>query len=115
MEKVINIDGHDIKFACTAGTPRRYRMMFRKDILTEMRKISEEAQKGSDLSAEGTETIENLAYVMAKQADPDIADNPLDWLDGFAPFSIYNNFPSLIELWTESTQTVERAKKKLKQ
>ena len=45
------------------------------------------------------EMFENIAYVMAKHADPSIPDNPEDWLDEFNTFSIYQVLSKLIELW----------------
>ena len=44
------------------------------------------------------EMFENIAYVMAKHADPSIPDNPEEWLDEFNTFSIYQVLPKLIEL-----------------
>lgn len=126
MEKVITIDGRDIPFACTAGTLRRYRQMFHRDILRDMKKITAAALKSADLPKDAAElksadlpedaaeTIENLAYIMAKQADPDIPDMDT-WLDQFEPLSIYNSFPDLMDLWLHTNEAVERAKKKLNQ
>lgn len=126
MEKVITIDGRNIPFSCTAGTLRRYRQMFHRDILRDMKKITAAALESADLpkdaadlesaylSEDAAETIENLAYIMAKQADPDIPDMDT-WLDQFEPLSIYNSFPDLMDLWLHTNEAVERAKKKLNQ
>ena len=35
------------------------------------------------------EMFENIAYIMAKHADPNIPDTPEEWLDEFNTFSIY--------------------------
>ena len=43
--------------------------------------------------------MRNIAYVMAKHADPSIPDTPEEWLDGFNTFSIYQVLPQIIELW----------------
>ena len=47
---------------------------------------------------DGLEMFENIAYVMAKHADPSIPDTPEEWLDGFNTFSIYQVLPQIIEL-----------------
>ncbi len=114
MDKVITIDGRDIPFSCTAGTLRRYRQMFHRDVLRDMKKITAAARESADLPDDAADTIENLAYIMAKQADPDLPDMET-WLDQFEPLSIYNSFPDLMDLWLHTNEAVERAKKKLNQ
>ena len=42
--------------------------------------------------------FENIAYIMAKHADPGIPDTPEEWLDEFNTFSIYQVLPKIIEL-----------------
>ena len=41
----------------------------------------------SSLDLFSLEMFENIAYVMAKHADPSIPDNPEEWLDEFNTFS----------------------------
>ena len=57
------------------------------------------------------EMFENIAYVMAKHANPSIPDTPEECLDGFNTFSIYQVLPQIIELWGLNTQTEVQAKK----
>ena len=61
------------------------------------------------------EMFENIAYVMAKHADPSIPDTPEEWLDGFNTFSIYQVLPQIIELWGLNTRTEVQAKKNFAQ
>lgn len=111
MEKVLNIDGHEVRFKASGATPRIYRKMFRQDIFADMQKLTANMQKG-DLSVESLECFENIAYVMAAQADPDLPD--LDtWLDQFNMFSIYQILPDLLELWALNEAQIETAKKKV--
>ena len=44
------------------------------------------------------EMFENIAYVMAKHADPSVPNTPEEWLDGFNTFPIYQILPQIIEL-----------------
>ena len=54
--------------------------------------------------------FENIAYTMAKRADPQIPNEVDEWLDGFNTFSIYQVLPQLIELWRLNVQTDVEAK-----
>ena len=57
------------------------------------------------------EMFENIAYIMAKHADPTIPDSPEEWLDEFSTFSIYQMLPKIIELWCLNVQTDVESKK----
>jgi len=57
------------------------------------------------------EMFENIAFVMAKYADPAIPGSPEEWLDRFNTFSIYQVLPQLIELWGLNVQTDVESKK----
>ena len=61
------------------------------------------------------ELFENIAFIMAKHADPAIPDTPEEWLDGFGTFSIYQVLPQLIELWGLNVKTDVEAKKNFAQ
>lgn len=112
MEKIINIDGKDVKFKATASTIRQYRARFGRDLLQDFQKL--QADTGAESLSVDTLTIfENLAYTMAKQADPDIPDTADEWLDGFDMFSIYVVLPQIVELWQLSNLPVSTPKKKV--
>ena len=66
---------------------------------------NENAAEDSNLDLFPLETFENIAYIMAKHADPSLPDTPEEWLDGFNTFSIYQVLPQLIELWGLNVQT----------
>ena len=51
------------------------------------------------------ELFENIAFVMAKHADPNIPDTPEEWLEEFNTFSIYQVLPQIIELWGLNVET----------
>ena len=73
--------------------------------------IDKNDPENSNLDLFSLEMFENIAYVMAKHADPSIPDTPEEWLDGFNTFSIYQVLPQIIELWGLNTQTDVQAKK----
>ena len=73
-----------------------------------------DARRGfSYLDLFSLEMFENIAYIMAKHADPSIPDTPEEWLDEFNTFSIYQVLPKLIELWGLNVKTDVEAKKNL--
>ena len=112
MEKVIHISGKDVPFKATAATIRRYRQKFGKDMIADMQALTSALQAEGDLSVANLETFENVAYIMAQQADPTLPVDPDEWLDQFNMFSIYQVLPELVSLWGLSVQTLEESKKK---
>ena len=123
MEKAIMVDGREVRLRSSAGLPRLYRMKFRRDIIQDMNKIhaaitkSEESSAGqedgpSDIPMEALEMFENVAYLMAKHADPSVPSSVEEWLDGFEAFSIYEIFPVIQELWTANMETMSTPAKK---
>ena len=118
MKKNVTIDGREVAFKASAAIPRIYRMKFHRDIFKDMRDLEKSIDKNdpenSSLDLFSLEMFENIAYVMAKHADPSIPDTPEEWLDSFNTFSIYQVLPQIIELWGLNTQTDVQAKKKLR-
>ncbi len=56
--------------------------------------------------------FENIAYIMAKHAEPQaVPDTPEEWLDGFNTFSIYQVLPEIIKLWGLNVQSQVESKK----
>lgn len=117
MDKVINIDGKDVKFRATARTPRLYRGIIGRDMIADMnklRKAYERSEKGEDeLDVADLQIFEDTAYIMARHADPDMAEKTADeWLDTFNMFSIYEVLPEILKLWALNNQQTSTAKKK---
>ena len=104
MTKKINIDGKDVMFKASAAIPRIYRLKFHRDIYKDLRDLEKavdsSSEEQSSLDLFSLEMFENIAFVMAKHADPAaVPDSPEDWLDEFNTFSIYQVLPEIIELW----------------
>lgn len=115
--RTVNIDGQEVTFKATARTPRLYRATFGRDMIQDMDKLKAaytEAMAGSnELSAIDLTIFENLAFIMAKHADPlSMPDDPDEWLDQFGMFSIYEIMPEIFALWGASTATTAAPKKK---
>ena len=77
--------------------------------------VGKNAEQNSHLDMFSLEMFENIAYIMAKHADPSIPDTPEEWLDNFNTFSIYQVLPKIIELWGLNVQTDVQSKKNFAQ
>ena len=73
--------------------------------------VNKENPEESSLDLFSLEMFENIAYVMAKHADPSVPDTPEEWLDGFNTFSIYQILPQIIDLWGLNVKTDVESKK----
>lgn len=117
LMRKIEIDGKEVAFRASAAIPRIYRVKFHRDIYKDLRAlekaIGDNSEDESNLDLFSLEMFENIAFVMAKHADPTIPDSPEEWLDEFATFSIYQVLPQIIELWGLNVQTDVQAKKNL--
>ena len=115
LKTTIEIDGKPVVFKASAAIPRIYRIKFRRDIYKDLRllekSIGENDEDDSHLDSFSLELFENIAYIMAKHADPSIPDSPEEWLDEFSTFSIYQILPQLIELWGLNTEVEIESKK----
>ena len=115
IRKDIEIDGQMITFKASAAIPRIYRLKFQRDIYKDLalleKSIGDRKEESSNLDMFSLEMFENIAFIMAKHADPSIPDTPEEWLDNFNTFSIYQVLPQLIELWGLNVKTDVEAKK----
>ena len=115
MTKVIEIDGQKVAFKASAAIPRIYRLKFQRDIYKDIslleKSLGDNSEEESNLDLFSLEMFENIAFIMAKHADPSIPDEVEDWLDEFNTFSIYQVLPQLIELWGMNIKTDAEAKK----
>lgn len=119
ITKTVEIDGKQVLFKASAAIPRIYRIKFGRDIYKDLAKLEKSVSKNkegnSEIDIPSLEMFENIAYIMAKHADPSIPDTPEEWLDNFNTFSIYQVLPSLIELWGLNMKRDVQAKKALAQ
>ena len=116
MMKKIEIDGKEVAFRASAAIPRIYRLKFQRDIYKDLaaleKAIGDNSEEVSNLDMFSLEMFENIAYIMAKHADPQgVPDTPDEWLDQFGTFSIYQVLPEIIELWGLNVQTQVESKK----
>ena len=126
MEKTLVIDGKEVKMRASALIPRLYRFKFGRDIIKDMLTLkkaydkvkelpenaTEEEKQNAQLSVLDLTIFENVAFIMAKHANPEVPDTPDEWLDGFETFSIYEVMPQILELWNMNQKTTSEPKKK---
>ena len=115
-ERTIMIDGREVAFKATAALPRIYRMLFNRDIYTDMYQLEKDCAENRDkeksaIAIESLEIFEDVAYAMAKHASPDVPKTIVEWLDQFELFSIYEVLPSIVALWNANLETHVEAKK----
>lgn len=121
----MQIGGKEVGFRATALTPRLYRHKIGRDIIQDLNRLkksynralaaehaTEEDKHEAELSAMDLEMFENVAYIMARQYNPDVPDTPDEWLDGFETFSIYEILPQILTLWALNEATTAKPKKK---
>ena len=124
IKKTITVDDIEVPFKASAAVPRLYRIKFHRDIYKDFAALQTSVQEtgarlagdedASTLDIESLEVFENIAYIMAKHADPEnVPDNPDEWLEAFNTFSIYEVLPQLIELWGLNVETQAESKKNI--
>ena len=115
LEKIIKVDGKEVKFRSSATVPRLYRIKFGRDIFKDLAKLEKaykgKEEDGEELQIDDLEIFENVAYVMAFHADPSIPGTIEEWLDQFEMFSIYEVLPEILKLWGTNLITDAEAKK----
>ena len=104
ITKKVTIDGQEITFGASGGTPLRYRILTGRDVIADMQTF--------DTDRINTDTLENLAYVMFCQANQDEEISKLDFLDKCSMMGLLEAYPAIMELWTANTVTTSKAKKK---
>ena len=88
VTKKIEIDGKEVTFKASAAVPRLYRIKFGRDIYKDLRQleksVGENDEDNSNLDLLSLEMFEDLAWLMARHADPaNVPDSPEEFLDQF--------------------------------
>lgn len=119
ITKEIVIDEVPIKMRASAALIYRYKLEFKKDLLKDVTKLAQEAElaqeNAQDINLESLQMFLELAYLMAKSAEPNKPENKnVDtFLDQFNVFSIYTVLPEIIELWGLNMEVTSTSKKNL--
>ncbi|MGL4819554.1 MAG: hypothetical protein ACRC5C_06200 [Bacilli bacterium] len=110
MEKTIIIDGQAVGFKSNGSTALRYKAQFGCDFLADVYKLGlmKDIIERNDFSNADFETLYNLVWVLAKTHDKSIPE-PIEWLDRFDTFPIFDILPEVLEL-IESSIKVSKKK-----
>lgn len=108
MEKTIHIDGKAVPLKASASTLRRYRAVFNRDLLDDFNTLRNAINENA-VNGDALEILQNLTYVMAKQAKPTIPDIET-WLDSFEAFDVENFGIDVGNLFADTLTTRSEAK-----
>ena len=122
MERVVSFGRQEILMRASALTPRLYRAQTGRDLLSDIRQLqtayadSVAASKDGNMSMAAVPDLTifgDVAWIMAKQADPTVPDTVEEWLDSIdGVFSIYEIMPQIMDLWAANIATTSVSKKK---
>lgn len=132
MEKILIIDERQVKFKSTGAFLLRYKAQFHRDAVKDIYRLQgateivEESivdqttgevtivKKNiiKDIEALDLEVFYNLVWTLAKTADPTILA-PIEWLDTFSEFPLYDILPELMDMIFSSFNTTVLSKKKI--
>ena len=127
MERTLKIGGAELRMRASALIPRLYRFRFGRDLIKDMAQLekaykkamtikegaTEEERREAELSILDLTIFENVAWAMAKNADPNVPNDPDEWLDSInGVFSVYEVLPQILELWTDGLNTTSTPAKK---
>ena len=113
MYREIIIGSKTVPMLANGATPIRYRMTFRKDLISEFENI----QKGEGVST----SISELAYIMAKAAESQNDKKPMailniedyiEWLEQFEALDITMAAEEIVSLYMGNEEQLSEAKKK---
>ena len=101
MEKILTIDGRQVKFKSTGAFLLKYKSQFGrdalKDIFRRQEAIDVENSKLKDIEALDLEVFYNLVWTLAKTAEPNLPP-PEDWLDSFSEFPLMDIVPEVMDM-----------------
>ena len=114
MEKILTIDGRQVKFKSTGAFLLRYKAQFGRDALRDIFKLQDAVDSKNrikNIDALDLEVFYNLVWTLAKTADPSIPP-PMEWLDEFSEFPLMDIIPEIIDLIFSSLGATVEPKKK---
>ncbi len=115
MEKILIIDGRQVKFKSTGAFLLKYKAQFGRDAIQDIFKlqnaIDTETNELVNYEALDLEVFYNLIWTLAKTADPSLPP-PMEWLDGFSEFPLIDIIPEVIDMIFSCLKSTVNSKKK---
>ena len=115
MEKIIMIDGREVKFKSTGAFLLRYKSQFGRDALQDIYKLQNSIDENNNIVNIDTLNLEafyDLIWTLAKTADPSLPP-PMEWLDTFSEFPLIDIISELIDMVFSCLISTVESKKKL--
>lgn len=111
MQKIIDLEGKQVKLVSNALLPRLYRFHFGTDILMDLQKFQDSYKK--DPQSVDFTPMENLAWLMLKEGGEEVGETPEEWLRTLDDLSsVYALTGAALSLWEQSQKTTAKPKKK---
>ena len=114
MEKILIIDGRQVKFKSTGAFLLKYKAQFGRDALKDIFKLQGAVDKKNqikNIDALDLEVLYDLVWTLAKTADPAIKP-PMEWLDGFSEFPLMDIVPEITDMIYSCMSSTAKNKKK---
>jgi hypothetical protein len=114
MEKILTIDGRQVKFKSTGAFLLKYKAQFGRDALQDIYKLQsaiDDKNNIKNIDALNLEVFYDLVWTLAKTADPSLHP-PMEWLDTFDQFPIMDFISELYEMIFSCMTTTVQSKKK---
>lgn len=114
MEKVLTIDGRQVRFKSTGAFLLRYKAQFGRDALQDILRLQSAIDSKGQIKNIDTLDLEvfyNLIWTLAKTADPNILP-PLEWLDTFSAFPLMDIIPEIVDMIFSCLSSTAESKKK---
>lgn len=115
MEKILTIDGRQVKFKSTGAFLLRYKAQFGRDAIQDIFKLSNavdlKTKELKNVEALDLEVFYNLVWTLAKTADPNLPP-PMEWLDTFSEFPLVEILPEVMDMIMFCLQPTATSKKK---
>jgi hypothetical protein len=115
MEKIITIDGRQVKFKSTGAYLLRYKAQFGRDAIKDIFKLQSAVDPENNIQnidALDMEVFYDLIWTLAKTADNTIPP-PMEWLDTFNEFPLNEVMPEVIDMIYSSLGSSVESKKKI--
>lgn len=112
MDRIVTVNDRPMTLRSNALLPRKYRHFFGRDLIADMNGLVKtyKSSGGEDFN---TEVLENLTWLMFREAGEEVGPDPETWLTTLdSAVEIYTLLPDVIELWGAGIQTTSSPKKK---
>ncbi len=114
MEKMLTIDGRQVRLKSTGAFLLRYKAQFGRDAIQDAFRLlgsMDSNNQITDLGSLDLEVLYNMTWTLAKTADPSLPP-PMEWLDSFSAFPLDEIVPEVIDMIASSFISTAISKKK---